>query len=467
MIEGVNRGVSKHSRFADATSPASKTAQTSPIPTSSPLKSSKTSNPRLLNSQRLRLIETRFNPQQAALTMTGGSYELPVDERVIYALASLCVATYVDAGVPVSDIPEAARRSQQKFLRLMGKIGKTLFRKSDPAKKISDLITNDTPSQIRAKFEEPFAKLGWKIPPTNDVLPINHRFQEGDEARLGAFAITTQDYIAVAFRGTAYSEEWVANISYGVPAVQNLRQVSGIVTLSLLPFLKKSNLVEKLFDLKTAQRLNAGYLDHVDGMVARTKIFLDGVMRVEEANPSLKSRPLYFTGHSLGGAAAIIVSRRVLEDEKRGYGRWFASRMITVTFGAPPISAIPIATNPADPPIYNLLRPGDIVPGVSIDVLGIPLVNKVVLQLPGTPYHRGDHYRIDDDGTNVSVRRYRYKRGSVFQSTAGQFVIGLTKLRAFGHTMGCHYMANYAKDLECLVFPTDCRKRKGKMGGNK
>jgi hypothetical protein len=424
------------------------------------------------------LEKTRFNREDNFRNpmMDGSNYELPIDAKTVYALASLCVATYVDAGIPAGAIPKGSERGKQKFVWFVGKIGKTtwrtvtyvprkiigMFRKPGPAKKeVSDLITDDTGNQIHAKFEKAFAKLGWKIPPTNQVLPINHRYQEAGQARLGAFAITTEDYIAVAFRGTAYSEEWLANISYGVPAVQNRRQIAGVVTLSLLPFLKKSKLIEKLFDLKTAQRLNAGYLEHVNGMVAQTKMFLDEVIKAEEGDPRLRARPLYITGHSLGGAAAIIVSGRLLKDIKRGYKDRFASRMITVTFGAPPISAVRITANPDDPPIYNLLRPGDIVPSVSIDVLGIPLVNKVVFQLPGTPYHRGDHYRIYDDGKNVSVRRYRYKRGKILRATAGQFFLGMGKLRAFTHAMGCHYMANYAKDLECLAFPTDCRKRKG------
>ena len=234
-----------------------------------------------------------------------------------------------------------------------------------------------------------------------------------------------------------------------------------MATLSLLPVLKKSEQVQKLFDLKEAQQLNAGYLEHLRNMVADIKKFLDSVRSAEQADRRLTSRPVYFTGHSLGGAAAIIASRRVLGDEKRDYKGWFGSRMKTITFGAPPISAIPVVTKPDDPPIYNLIRPGDIVPGVSIDVLGIPLLSKVVGQLPGTPYHWGYHYLISNDGKRVSITRYAYKRGKVFRSTGAQFFLGAIKLRAFRDTMACHYMPNYAKDLECLVFPEDCRKWHG------
>src|SRR4029077_11550813 len=315
--------------------------------------------------------------------MTNSNYELRIKKEVLYALASLCVATYVDAGVDRRKIPEQVMRRQQWFLKFMAKIGRTiafiprktfsLFRKPLPAKNVSDLITDDTERQVLRKFEEPFTKLGWKMPSASDINLINHRYLKGDEARLGGFAITTENYIAVAFRGTAYSEEWVANLSYGVPAVKNVRHVAGVTTLSLLPFLKRSKLLEKIFDLKTAKFLNAGYLQHVDSMVRHNKEFLDGVMRANQANSSLKSRPLYFTGHSLGGAAAIIVSREVFEDAKRPYKSWFGSRIITLTFGAPPISGRQVIAQPEDPPVYNLLRPGDIVPSASIDVLGIPL----------------------------------------------------------------------------------------------
>jgi len=207
--------------------------------------------------------------------------------------------------------------------------------------------------------------------------------------------------------------------------------------------------------------MNAGYLGHLKNMVAETKKFLDSVRNAEQADSRLTSRPVYFTGHSLGGAAAIIASRRVLEDEKRDYKSWFGSRMTTLTFGAPPISPIPVVIDPGDPPVYNLIRPGDIVPSVSIDILGIPLLNRVVAQLPGTPYHWGDHYLISDDGNRVSISRYAYRRGKVFRSTGAQFLVGAMKLRAFRDAMACHYMANYAKDLECLVFPDDCRKWHG------
>jgi len=408
--------------------------------------------------------------------MNESSYELPIEKPVVYALASLCVATYVNGGVPVGDAPNGVKRKQQLFLRLMGKLGKGvkvtwrvatfvprkmvgLFRKSEPPKRTSDYITNDTKTEIRKRFEEPFQRLDWKVPPATDIETINHRYQEKGAARLGGFAVATKEYIAVAFRGTAYSEEWVANISYGVPAVQSVRQVSGVITLSLFPFLK-NKLVERVFDLPKAKRLNAGYLEHVNGMVAQTKIFLDKIIKEEEADPQLRNRPLYFTGHSLGGAAALITSGRIWEDEKRDYKDWFASRIKVVTFGAPPISAVAIAAASGDPPIFNLLRPGDVVPAVSLDLLGIPLLNRFLLAVPGTPHHRGEHYIISDDGKAISIRQQPYKRKHVFRSVRRQFFVGMRSFHAVRDTMGCHYMPNYAKDLECLVFPGDCRKWK-------
>ena len=112
-----------------------------------------------------------------------------------------------------------------------------------------------------------------------------------------------------------------------------MRQASGVFALSLFPILK-NKFTERIFDLPKAQKLNAGYLEHVKGMVKQTKMFLDTVISEEKANPKLRKRPVYFTGHSLGGAAAIIVSGKVLLDDERGYKDWFASRMTVMTFGA-------------------------------------------------------------------------------------------------------------------------------------
>lgn len=358
-------------------------------------------------------------------------YELPVTKEIAYGLVSLCAATYVQSGIRLHPSGEEDPLSVETIQR-----------------------------EIIEKLKVGFEQLAWSMPESSALSLLRHRRRTREQVRLGGFAVATHEYIVLVFRGTAYSDEWMANISYAVPAVRSWRQLLGLVTISMVPFLRKRPALRRVFDLENGVAENAAYLIHLEGMLKQVKQFLDRVIVEENANPSLKDRPLYITGHSLGGAASIIIRRRLLSSGQEQYAKTFNSRMITVTFGAPPILAEPEQIESDAPPVYNLIRHNDIVPCLSLDVIRIPIFGplEVVPELPSTPHHFGDHFLLQVNRKVMAVRRHSFKRGPIFLHAAFQFLVGMFTFKAFQRVAKCHVVGSYAKDMASCLSPNDEEK---------
>src|SRR5207249_1029988 len=132
-------------------------------------------------------------------------------------------------------------------------------RRPETATDSDDVIVGDMRQRIVAKLQQPFERLRLQVPPVSSIKLLEHHQEDKGKPRLGGFAYATKDHVAIVFRGTAYSEEWLTNISYAVPAVRNKRQLIGLVTLSLFPWLRRVRILRRLFDMEKAVQENAGY----------------------------------------------------------------------------------------------------------------------------------------------------------------------------------------------------------------
>jgi lipase (class 3) len=352
-------------------------------------------------------------------------YQLPIPKDWAYGLASMCAAAYV-----------------KKDLRL------------DATGNVVTASLSEVVDGIRDKLKRGFDPLKWSIPSQTEFELLAHHQKTRKKVRLAGYTLATRDYMAVVFRGTAYSDEWLANASLALPAVRNRRQLFGLTLLSLIPKLKKSKRLQRIFDMENGANENAAYVRHLLGIVKQVKRFLDKAIGQENADPSLRGRPLYITGHSLGGAASIVTRKRLLHSKQTQYAKGFGSRTITVTFGAPPLLAKVEFPLPGGPPVYNIVRPNDIVPCLSLDLIGIPLLSRTgfVPRLPATPFHFGEHYLLRANKKVVDVAKHSIKHRSVFGLASLQFLSGALRLRAFRQVISCHGMASYAKDMERVAF---------------
>jgi Lipase (class 3) len=215
--------------------------------------------------------------------MSESIYNLPVPKDLAYALVSMCAATYTKSLIEIT----AAGIEKPESM-------------------------NEAVKATRNDLVEPFRRIDRPVPDLSDFALLRHKHQTAQHNRLGGFTLATKDYLAVVFRGTAYSDEWIANLSFAVPAVRSKRQLVGLILFSFLPFLRNFDSARRLFDFQKGFAENACYLQHLYGLVAQVKDFLDNVIKEETELTELKKRRLYITGHSLGGAAAIVTCRRLI-----------------------------------------------------------------------------------------------------------------------------------------------------------
>jgi triacylglycerol lipase len=103
---------------------------------------------------------------------------------------------------------------------------------------------------------------------------------------------------------------------------------------------------------------------------------VEKLVRQDLDAPELKGIPLYITGHSLGGALAIVATYRISSD----------SVGACYTFGGPRVGNLPFGQY-IRTPVYRIVNAADLVPRLppSYFIEGLTLL---VRWLPVIPYHR-------------------------------------------------------------------------------
>src|SRR5262249_49002092 len=101
--------------------------------------------------------------------------------------------------------------------------------------------------------------------------------------------------------------------------------------------------------------------------------------------------------------------------------------------------------------VYNVVRPDDIAPCLSLDLIGIPLVPGLKgMKLPSTPFHFGEHFMLRRRGDSASVKRTMFRRSS----SLGNAILRITPSRI----AKSHMAGSYAKDLLCVASPEEFKK---------
>jgi hypothetical protein len=276
--------------------------------------------------------------------------------------------------------------------------------------------TSDLP-QLRAAYSDrtaalmaSLAELAYDYPPAGSApgaAPVPPRLAELGFHHVAyfhnglvdgwAFLAESADLIAVAFRGTASVANWETNLHAAMvhpdATDPNLRVHEGFFAA-----------FNKLYDGES-------------GLRAR---LLQAAAREQDR------KPIYVTGHSLGGALAQIATAALGTDE-------FAA---CYTFGSPRVGNAYFDLW-VKPPSYRVMDYADIVPQVP---LPIPFLY---------PYrHSGDARYLPD---RPEGSPYRYEPGPLIR--LGQLIIGLIQFFGSWRLLGIkdHSIAMYAAKLASIA----------------
>jgi hypothetical protein len=152
----------------------------------------------------------------------------------------------------------------------------------------------------------------------------------------------------LAFRGTTSLIDWTTNIQIKVKEVKTLRTVRGVNAE------------------KGTAGLHSGFLN------AYKKV--EDVVEKHLQDPRVSSVPLYITGHSLGGALAVVGTWRIKS-------RYNAA---CYTFGAPRAGTLELASS-FKTPIYRVVHGPDPVPMVPPSDNFIRIFRLLAGWIPGVP----------------------------------------------------------------------------------
>lgn len=114
---------------------------------------------------------------------------------------------------------------------------------------------------------------------------------------------------------------------------------------------EKENLDDYFYDLlvlPNAEAIHSGFNSYVESFWTQLQDFL-----LREDNGK---KDIFITGHSLGGAAAILIAKKLQEP---GFKPIAPHVLETYTFGAPPVSAVELML---DTPLYRFRNAGDFIP---------------------------------------------------------------------------------------------------------
>ena len=124
-----------------------------------------------------------------------------------------------------------------------------------------------------------------------------------------------------------------------------------------------------LLAFPNSEAIHSGFNLYVKSFWQQLQYF---IQREENANKNI-----FVTGHSLGGAAATLITKRISETELKPIAPY---TLETYTFGAPPVSTIELIL---DTPIYRFRNSGDFIPNlpkiIAVLLNRIPGIKQVII----------------------------------------------------------------------------------------
>jgi uncharacterized protein (DUF697 family) len=207
--------------------------------------------------------------------------------------------------------------------------------------------------------------------------------KEGSE-RYGFVALSSDEEIVIAVKGTASVKDWMYN----------------------------------LLAVRTADEVHFGFQLYTEPIWKQLQTILPQLLQ--------DKRKIITTGHSLGGASATLIAHKLSDSElKASY-----SDLETYTFGAPPLGneSVKLAT-----PLYRFRTPGDLVPHLPLlggcivemsnsNLSWIPQVHQALAELSQTLneychpepeyllHSTGEVYKLDTSQLNIQTQQSEFLR---------------------------------------------------------
>lgn len=179
---------------------------------------------------------------------------------------------------------------------------------------VSNILKSGCPSFVQ-KYE------------TIEFIHAPRPFGSTNDLACCGLLLSTQNDIAIAIRGTESLDDYFFN----------------------------------LLALPNSEAIHSGFHIYVESFWQQVRDF---IRREDNANKNI-----YVTGHSLGGAAATLIAKRIGETELKPIEPYILE---TYTFGAPPVSTQEFILNA---PLYRFCNTGDFIP--HLPKLIAALINKI------------------------------------------------------------------------------------------
>lgn len=241
------------------------------------------------------------------------SYRKAYSDRTAWLMAYMAELAYLKFDKPIEKSPLVERvimRSASRGIFARGTAGKIIgaIRKS---------YDYDYEAE-KQKLEDSLKQIGWVLLDTisENATQAYVAYQANDEDK----DEDKEKFAVLAFRGT--ETDRMADIRADAKAAQTTCPTGG--------------------------RVHSGFKEHYDDAERRVEELLD--------DEKIKNKPLFITGHSLGGAVATMATRRLSDEHKIA---------ACYTYGAPRVGTEEWVTQ-IKSPIYRIVNSADPVPMVPL-----------------------------------------------------------------------------------------------------
>lgn len=250
------------------------------------------------------MLGTNENKHAQKILAEGSpSYRKAYSDRTAWLMAYMAELAYLKFDKPIEKSPLVERvimRSASKGIFARGTAGKII----GAIRKSYDYDHKAEKERLKKSLEQ----VGWDLLGTISVNATQ------------AYVAHNKDFAVLAFRGT--EADRMADIRADANAVQTTCPTGG--------------------------RVHSGFKEHYDDAERQVEELLD--------DEKIKDKPLFITGHSLGGAVATMATRRLSNEHKIA---------ACYTYGAPRVGTEEWVTQ-IKSPIYRIVNSADPVPMVPL-----------------------------------------------------------------------------------------------------